>query len=228
MNEIRDIRVENWWKVFKTPGGEVEAVKGVDVSIHRGETFEVVGVSGSGKSTLLHIVGTLERPTNGNILYGDRDIFSQRDRELSKFRNREIGFVFQFHYLLPEFNALENTMMPCLINGAKAEEAKEIAADVLNKVGLGNRLDHRPGELSGGEQQRVAIARACVLKPNVILADEPTGNLDVDTGDSIIDLFLMLNSEYGITSVLVTHNLHIAKRLKRSIRLSDGKIVEAH
>ena len=228
MNEISEIRVEDLWKVFKTPGGEVEALKGIDLRIPSGETLAVVGVSGSGKSTLLHIVGTLERPTNGNVLYGDKDIFSQRDRELSRFRNREIGFVFQFHYLLPEFNALENTMMPCLINGAKTDEAKEIAADVLKKVGLGNRLDHRPGELSGGEQQRVAIARACVLKPNVILADEPTGNLDVDTGDSIIDLFLMLNSEYGITSVLVTHNMQIAKRLKRSIRLSDGKIVEAH
>ena len=222
------IQVKGLWKVFETIGGRVEALKGIDLNISHGETLAVVGVSGSGKSTLLHILGTLEHPTRGEVYYGSNNIFSQNDREIAGFRNSDIGFVFQFHYLLPEFSALENVMMPCLIKGMDAELAKQTAVEILGKVGLGQRLEHRPGELSGGEQQRVAIARAVVLKPKVILADEPTGNLDMDTGVSILDLFLMLNCEYGITSVLVTHNMEIANRLKRRIRLSDGKIVDAN
>ena len=160
--------------------------------------------------------------------YGETAVFRQNETELAAFRNREIGFVFQFHYLLPEFSALENVMMPCLINGIAMEQAKDMALQVLKRVGLDHRLEHRPGELSGGEQQRVATAPAVVLKPKVILADEPTGNLDLDTGASILDLFLMLNDEYGISSVIVTHNMEIAKRLQRRIRLSDGKIVDAN
>ncbi len=222
------IRIEGLWKVFETIGGRVEALKGIDLNISHGETLAVVGVSGSGKSTLLHILGTLEHPTQGEVSYDGNNIFSQNDREIAAFRNSEIGFVFQFHYLLPEFSALENVMMPCLINGIDSEEAKDMALEILGKVGLGERLEHRPGELSGGEQQRVAIARAVVLKPKVILADEPTGNLDRETGESILDLFLMLNDEYGITSVLVTHNMEIANRLNRRIRLTDGKIVDAN
>ena len=223
-----DIRVRDLWKVFETRGGKVEALKGIDIDIPGGETLAIVGVSGSGKSTLLHILGTLERPSEGQVHYGETDVFRQNETELAAFRNREIGFVFQFHYLLPEFSALENVMMPCLINGIAMEQAKDMALQVLKRVGLDHRLDHRPGELSGGEQQRVAIARAVVLKPKVILADEPTGNLDLDTGVSILDLFLMLNDEYGISSVIVTHNMDIAKRLQRRIRLSDGKIVDAN
>ena len=223
-----DIRVRDLWKVFETRGGKVEALKGIDIEIPGGETLAIVGVSGSGKSTLLHILGTLERPSEGQVHYGETDVFRQNETELAAFRNREIGFVFQFHYLLPEFSALENVMMPCLINGIAMEQAKDMALQVLKRVGLDHRLDHRPGELSGGEQQRVAIARAVVLKPKVILADEPTGNLDLDTGVSILDLFLMLNDEYGISSVIVTHNMDIAKRLQRRIRLSDGKIVDAN
>jgi len=222
------IRIEGLWKVFETIGGRVEALKGIDLNISHGETLAVVGVSGSGKSTLLHILGTLERPTRGEVSYNSNNIFSQNDREIAAFRNSEIGFVFQFHYLLPEFSALENVMMPCLIKGMDSEVAREMALEILGKVGLEQRLEHRPGELSGGEQQRVAIARAVVLKPKVILADEPTGNLDRDTGESILDLFLMLNDEYGITSVLVTHNMEIANRLNRRIRLTDGKIVDAN
>ena len=214
--------------MFETVGGKVEALKGIDLDIQSEETLAVIGVSGSGKSTLLHILGTLERPTEGGVYFGDEDVFDKNDSELSRFRNTEIGFVFQFHYLLPEFTALENVMMPCLINGIDSQAAKDMAADVLEKVGLGQRLEHRPGELSGGEQQRVAIARAVVLKPKVILADEPTGNLDMDTGASILELFMMLNSEYGITLVLVTHNQVIAGRLNRRIRLSDGNIVDAN
>jgi len=223
-----DIRVRDLWKVFETRGGKVEALKGIDIDIPGGETLAIVGVSGSGKSTLLHILGTLERPSDGQVHYGETDVFRQSETELAAFRNREIGFVFQFHYLLPEFSALENVMMPCLINGIAMEQAKDMALQVLKRVGLDHRLEHRPGELSGGEQQRVAIARAVVLKPKVILADEPTGNLDLDTGASILDLFLMLNDEYGISSVMVTHNMDIAKRLQRRIRLSDGKIVDAN
>ena len=222
------IEIKGLWKVFETVGGRVEALKGIDLNISDGETLAVVGVSGSGKSTLLHILGTLERPSEGEVTYSGQNIFNQSDREIASFRNSEIGFVFQFHYLLPEFNALENVMMPCLIKGMAPDLAREMSAEILRKVGLEQRLEHRPGELSGGEQQRVAIARAVVLKPKVILADEPTGNLDLDTGDSILDLFLMLNQEYGITSVLVTHNMGIANRLKRRIRLTDGKIVDAN
>lgn len=222
------IRVEGLWKVFETVGGKVEALKGIDLDIAENETLAVIGVSGSGKSTLLHLLGTLEKPTQGDVYFGEGNVFDKSDSELSKFRNTEIGFVFQFHYLLPEFTALENVMMPCLINGIDTPEAEELARDLLSKVGLKDRLEHRPGELSGGEQQRVAIARAVVMKPKVILADEPTGNLDMETGMRVLDMFMMLNSEYGITSVLVTHNLKIASRLNRRIRLSDGKIVDAN
>jgi lipoprotein-releasing system ATP-binding protein len=222
------IEINGLWKVFETVGGRVEALKGIDLNISDGETLAVVGVSGSGKSTLLHILGTLERPSEGEVTYSGQNIFNQSDREIASFRNSEIGFVFQFHYLLPEFSALENVMMPCLIKGMTPDLAREMSAEILRKVGLEQRLEHRPGELSGGEQQRVAIARAVVLKPKVILADEPTGNLDLDSGDSILDLFLMLNEEYGITSVLVTHNMGIANRLERRIRLTDGKIVDAN
>ena len=223
-----EIRVLGLSKVFETKGGKVEALKDIDLDISGGETLAVVGVSGSGKSTLLHILGTLERPTEGEVYYGNTNVFKQNETELASFRNREIGFVFQFHYLLPEFSALENVMMPCLINGLSSNQARNMASDVLKRVGLDQRLEHRPGELSGGEQQRVAIARAVVLKPKVILADEPTGNLDLDTGASILELFLMLNEEYGITSVLVTHNQEITGRLHRRIRLSNGKIVDVN
>lgn len=214
--------------MFDGVGTKVEALKGINLDLTGGETLAIVGVSGSGKSTLLHILGTLDRPTKGDVLYGDTDAFQLSDSEISDFRNKQVGFVFQFHYLLPEFNALENVMMPSLIQGVDMAEARDIAVEVLNKVGLGQRLDHKPGELSGGEQQRVAIARAVALKPGVVLADEPTGNLDLDTGAAILDLFLMLNEDYGITSVIVTHNMEIANRLNRRIRLSDGKIVDAN
>ena len=214
--------------MFETDGGRVEALKGIDLDISDGEMLAIIGVSGSGKSTLLHILGTLDQPSAGEVHYGGINVFKQNDSELASFRNREIGFVFQFHYLLPEFTALENVMMPCLINGLSTARAREMSLDVLKRVGLEHRVEHRPGELSGGEQQRVAIARAVVLKPKVILADEPTGNLDLDTGASIVDLFMMLNKEYGITSVLVTHNQEITRRLNRRIRLSDGKIVDVN
>jgi lipoprotein-releasing system ATP-binding protein len=230
------------WKVFETKGDKVEALKGIDLVINRGDTIGVVGVSGSGKSTLLHILGTLDRPTAGELIYWNTNevsggngnceplqelnIFQYSDGELATFRNREIGFVFQFHYLLPEFNALENVMLPALIQGMGKKEANELSESILVNVGLQNRLFHRPGELSGGEQQRVAIARAVVLKPRVIFADEPTGNLDLETGMSILDQFLKLNEEEGIVLVLVTHNPQVARRLGRTITLSDGLVVD--
>ncbi len=222
------IKVQDLWKVFYTVGGKVEALRGIDLDVKNSEVLGIIGVSGSGKSTLLHIVGTLDRPTYGEVYYDEKNVFFQKDGNISFFRNREIGFIFQFHYLLPEFTALENVMMPCLINGLSVDQAKEMAINVLNRVGLKDRLDHRPGELSGGEQQRVAIARAVVLSPKVILADEPTGNLDLYTGASILDLFLKLNGEYGMTSIIVTHNLEMAKRLDRRIILSNGRIVDEH
>jgi len=220
------IKAKDLTKVFETDGSRVTALKGLNLVINKGEVVGIVGVSGSGKSTLLHILGTLERPSDGEVLYQGENVFMRDDDELALFRNREIGFVFQFHYLLPEFSALENVMMPLLIQEIQPNEAREIAGIILKRVGLGERLRHRPGELSGGEQQRVAIARAVVLKPQVILADEPTGNLDLETGNSVLDLFLELNIEGGITLALVTHNPAVAMRLGRRIRLSDGKIVD--
>lgn len=220
------IEVRGLSKVFETDGSRIVALKGIELVITKGETLGIVGMSGSGKSTLLHILGTLERPTSGEVLYSGENIFRRSDDELAIFRNREIGFVFQFHYLLSEFSALENVMMPLLIQRTGSKEAKEMALDILTGVGLRERLDHRPGELSGGEQQRVAIARAVILKPRVILADEPTGNLDLETGNSVMDLFLKLNQEEEITLVLVTHNPAVAERLGRRIKLLDGKIVD--
>jgi lipoprotein-releasing system ATP-binding protein len=220
------IEVKGLSKVFETNGSRVAALKGIDLVIKKGETLGIVGMSGSGKSTLLHILGTLDRPTTGEVLYSGENVFHRTDDELATFRNQEIGFVFQFHYLLSEFSALENVMMPLLIQRVGTKEAKELATSILVRVGLRDRLDHRPGELSGGEQQRVAIARAVILKPRVILADEPTGNLDLETGSSVMDLFLNLNQEEEITLVLVTHNPAVAERLGRRIRLSDGKIVD--
>lgn len=220
------IEIKGLSKVFETDGSRIVALKEIDLLIKKGETLGIVGMSGSGKSTLLHILGILEHPTSGEVFYSGENVFRRSDDELATFRNREIGFVFQFHYLLSEFSALENVMMPLLIQRIGAKEAKELATDILGRVGLRERLNHRPGELSGGEQQRVAIARAVILKPRVILADEPTGNLDLETGKSVMDLFLKLNQEEGITLVLVTHNPAVAERLGRRIRLSDGKIVD--
>lgn len=212
-------------KVFSNNGLDVKALDYIDLSVQKGESLGVVGVSGSGKSTLLHILGALDRPSSGNVYLNNTDLFQYTDDELSEIRNTMIGFVFQFHYLLPEFSALENVMMPCLINRKTKQEAISEASEILQRVGLGKRLNHKPGELSGGEQQRVSVARAVVLKPDIILADEPTGNLDLKTGLSIIDLFLKLNDEDNITLVLVTHDHNIAGKMGRRITLSDGKIV---
>lgn len=218
------IRVEQLYKSFGNGAKRVEVLKGIDLIFYQGESVAIVGASGAGKTTLLHILGTIDRPTSGKVYYEGKDIFTMGEKELAHFRNREIGFVFQFHHLLPEFNALENTMMPCLIQGISKKEAALRAEAILTTVGLKERLTHKPGELSGGEQQRVAVARALVLEPKVLLADEPTGNLDTKTGEAIFTLLRELNREKGVTLIMVTHNLKLAGELPRQIHLVDGKV----
>ena len=219
------IEVSDLWKIYNTNGSNVEALRGIDLKVDQGQTLAIEGVSGSGKSTLLHLMGTLDHPSKGDIKYDGENVLNKSDTELAKFRNNKIGFVFQFHYLLAEFDALENVMMPALINGINKNQAQELALKVLDDVGLSDRVTHRPGELSGGEQQRVAIARSIVLKPRVIFADEPTGNLDRKTGSSIIDLFVKLNQEYKVSIIVVTHNSYVSSYFDKKINLLDGKIV---
>jgi lipoprotein-releasing system ATP-binding protein len=196
----------------------------IELDVPKGEMLAIVGASGVGKSTLLHILGALDKPTGGKVFYGNLDVFGLDNDRLSLFRNERVGFVFQFHHLLPEFSALENVMLPALIRRNDRKEAAGDAARMLNEVGLGARLHHRPGELSGGEQQRVAVARALILKPDVVLADEPTGNLDVHTGEAVHDLLLNINKKLGITFVIVTHNDKLAQRADRVLRMAEGRL----
>lgn len=213
-------------KVFGSGPHSIELFRDLDIVIRRGERIAVVGASGAGKSTLLHILGTLEKPTNGKVLYGGRDIFLWEDKELAQFRNSHIGFVFQFHYLLPEFNALENVMMPGLIAGRPKGDIESRAVSLLERLGLLERMKHRTGELSGGEQQRVAVARALLLSPSLFLADEPSGNLDSRTGRTLHELLVSLNEEFGLTMVIVTHNIELASMMHRILRLTDGQLRE--
>jgi lipoprotein-releasing system ATP-binding protein len=214
-------------KSFTTKAGELQVLKGIDLSIKEGEMVSIVGASGVGKSTLLHILGTLDRPTSGKVLYNGTDIFSLDEESLASFRNVTVGFVFQFHHLLPEFTALENVMMPGLINKkAGYNDIIGRAERLLNEMGLSERKGHRPGELSGGEQQRVAVARSLILEPKAVLADEPTGNLDMATGEELFNLLVNLNKEKGITFVIVTHNESLSKHCHRIFRMLDGKVVE--
>ena len=217
------IQVQQLFKSFGNGAKKVEVLSGIDLAFSQGERVAIVGASGVGKTTLLHILGTLDRPTTGKVFYGGRDIFTLNEKDLAFFRNREIGFVFQFHHLLPEFSALENTMMPCLIQGISNKEAALRAEAILTLVGLKDRLSHKPGELSGGEQQRVAVARALVLEPKVLLADEPTGNLDTKTGESVFALLQDLNRMKGVTLIMVTHNPILAAQMPRQILLLEGK-----
>lgn len=219
------IRVKGLAKTFWTNGNQVEVLTGVDLDIYKGETLAVVGASGVGKSTLLHILGTLERPSAGQLWWDGQAVFALDDRQLAAFRNRKVGFVFQFHHLLPEFDALENVMLPALIGRIPQHPARQQAEAILVRVGLKDRLRHRVSTLSGGEQQRVAVARALVLGPEVLLADEPTGNLDPKSGARVQEMILELNRERGLTSVIVTHNLQMARTLDRQITLVDGKAV---
>ena len=209
-------------KKYKTSERDIQVLRDVSLQIMGGERVAIVGTSGAGKTTLMHLLGGLDHPTAGEVFFEGRNIYALRGTALDEFRNKAIGFVFQFHQLLPEFSALENVMMPLLISGKKHKEAASIAAKVLIEVGLQERLTHKPGALSGGEQQRVAIARALVLEPKLLLADEPTGNLDSRTSDEIMALLNQIHAKRGLTMVIVTHNHTLAKSLDRVLHIEDG------
>ena len=211
-------------KGYRTAAGYVPVLEALDLEVARGEMLAVVGASGVGKSTLLHVLGTLDRPEAGTVTVGGEDVFQLTEDRLRAFRNRTLGFVFQFHHLLPEFTALENVMMPLLIARRPAEEAKRQASALLDEMGLAARGHHRPGALSGGEQQRVAVARALVQSPTALLADEPSGNLDQETGEKLHGLLRRLNAEKGITLVVVTHNERLAAASDRVLRLEGGRL----
>jgi lipoprotein-releasing system ATP-binding protein len=218
------IKVDNLSKTFIKDGNQIEVLKELNLNITKGQSLAILGVSGAGKSTLIHILGTLDHPTSGTVLFNEVNVFAWNEKKLAEFRNRKIGFVFQFHNLLPEFSSLENVMMPALIQGLPYRQARERAEIILDEVGLSHRLTHKPGELSGGEQQRVAVARALVMEPEIILADEPTGNLDTETGKKIEDILVDFNQKKNITLIVVTHNKSLADRMSQSIGLRDGKI----
>ena len=218
------LEVRGLCKTYDTGKRRVEVLAGIDLEMEAATTTALVGLSGAGKSTLLHLLGALDRPTAGTVFFRGDDIFKKNDRELASFRNRSIGFVFQFHHLLPEFTALENVMMPALIARVPKAEARVMAEELLTDVGLAQRMSHRPGELSGGEQQRVAIARALVLSPALLLADEPTGNLDMKTSDGVHAVLAELQRKKGLTLVVVTHNERLAAAMGRTVRLVDGRL----
>ena len=220
------IKVEALKKSFFLDKREISVLKGLDFTVAAGECIAICGESGTGKSTLLQIIGSLDRPTGGSVKFMGTDIFSRSEKALAKWRNLSLGFVFQFHHLLPEFSALENVMTPALINGISMLEAKKMASQLLQEVGLEKRLKHKPGELSGGEQQRVALARALIMRPQAVLADEPTGNLDARTSEEIVDLLLECNREFNTTLLLVTHSQRLAARMDRTLFIENGIIAE--
>lgn len=211
-------------KGYRTAAGYVPVLEGLDLEVGRGEMLAITGASGVGKSTLLHVLGTLDRPESGTVTVDGEDVFSLPENRLRAFRNRTLGFVFQFHHLLPEFSALENVMMPLLIARTREAEARQRAQSLLDELGLTARAHHRPGALSGGEQQRVAVARALAASPRALLADEPTGNLDEETGERLHALVRGLNREKGITVVIVTHNERLAAACDRRLRLEGGRL----
>ncbi|WP_420237294.1 ABC transporter ATP-binding protein [Telmatobacter bradus] len=219
------ILVENLEKTYRTARGELTLFRNLDLRVEAGEMVAIVGQSGAGKSSLLHLLGALDAPTTGSVLVAGTDVTRLAPRAAARFRNQAIGYVWQFHYLLPEFTALENVAMPLIARGMKISEAEEKAAAWLQTVGLEDRAGHRPGELSGGEQQRVALARALVNGPQILLADEPTGDLDEATSWRVFELLTRLHHEHGLTSILVTHNLELAARCTRALRLEGGRLV---
>ena len=218
------IEAHNLHKSYGEASERVEVLKGVDFAVEAGEAVAVLGASGAGKSTLLHLLGTLDKPSEGRVTFEGNDLFSLSDPELSRFRNRTMGFVFQFHHLLPMLSARENVMLPLLIGGEGQGPAGQAAEAMLDGVGLADRIEHRPAELSGGEQQRVAIARALIAEPRVLFADEPTGNLDSRTGEEVADLLMKLHQARKMTLVVVTHNERLAQRLPRNVRMQDGRV----
>ena len=215
-------------KEYRSKAEPLRVLKGVNLTVHGGELVAIVGASGIGKSTLLHVLGALDRPTAGSVWFRGEDLFARSEAELTRFRREEVGFVFQLYNLLTDFTALENAMLPALIQRRPPDEARRLAVDALREVGLLERAAHRPGELSGGEQQRVALARALVGRPAMVLADEPTGNLDPKTSADVFELFARLQAERGVAFVIATHNLDLARRADRLVRLVDGRaIIEA-
>ena len=219
------IQVTDLHKSFPMGEQTLPVLKGINLTIQRGELIAVVGASGAGKSTLLHILGLLDRPTKGTVQFEGQDLFGFSEAAQAEFRNKRIGFVFQFHHLLPEFTALENACMPALIQRRQPNEVENEATAILKEVGLSERLHHKPGELSGGEQQRVAVARALLQKPDLVLADEPTGNLDTHTGEALFSLMRELNKARGTTFVIVTHNDKLSAQADRIVHMQDGQIV---
>ncbi|MEZ5334026.1 MAG: ABC transporter ATP-binding protein [Methanolobus sp.] len=217
------IQVRGLSKIYSN-GVEVRALDNVDLDIGRGEFLSIIGPSGSGKSTLLHMIGILDTPTSGSITIDDRVVTDMSEKDRSKVRNEVLGFIFQYHHLMPDFDALENVMMPLLIGGMSKKDAKKIASSLLEEVGLGDRMDHRPNQLSGGQAQRVAIARALANNPGIVIGDEPTGNLDTKASDMIYDLLRKLNRDRGQTFILVTHDEEMARKTDRIIRIVDGRI----
>ncbi len=222
MNNLLEVR--GLGKIYGSGSNRLEVLCGIDLDLQAGTTTALIGASGAGKSTLLHLLGALDRPTSGTVCFRGENIFTKNDRQLAAFRNQSIGFVFQFHHLLPEFTALENVMMPALIGRIPRPKARLIAESLLEDVGLGQRMTHRPGELSGGEQQRVAIARALALGPELLLADEPTGNLDMKTSDGVHAMLTELQLKKGLTLVIVTHNERLAAAMGTTIHLLDGRV----
>lgn len=213
-------------KGFQRGGAEVDVLQGVNLEIQRGDAISIIGRSGAGKSTLLHILGALDRPSRGEVLIDGQSLFDRSDKELAHYRGHQVGFIFQFHHLLPEFTSLENAAMPALIARVPRDEAFAQAKALLDRVGLSHRLHHRPSELSGGEQQRVALARALVMKPSILLADEPTGNLDEALGQQIFEFFQEINREMNVTIVVVTHHLGLAEAMKRTLVMDGGVLRE--
>jgi len=225
VSDEKIIQITNLTRIY-VDGVEIRALDGVELDIEKGEFLAIVGPSGSGKSTLLNLIGILDTPTSGTILLKGIDVTKMSDKERSRIRNQELGFIFQYHHLLPDFNALENVMMPLLINGIRTSKARERAREMLEEVGLGDRLYHRSNQLSGGQNQRVAVARALVNNPSIVIGDEPTGNLDSKSSDNIYELLRKLNREHSQTFILVTHDERMAAKTDRIIRLVDGKVVE--
>jgi len=226
-NKDAVLEAKGVFRSFQTGSVILDVLKGVDLEIYQGEIVALIGPSGSGKSTLLHILGVLDRPDKGSVNLDTVEVFSLNDKELAHLRNRTVGFVFQFHHLMPEFSALENVMMPKLIAGEGIKSIENKAMELLDEVGLKDRKDHKPGELSGGEQQRVAVARALINDPKIVIADEPSGNLDRNTAESLHNLILELNRSRNQTFVLATHNLELAQRANRIFRLKDGQVEPA-